>query len=39
MLGTGLEWGVQVEWLAGDGNEGDGSYPVDGIPSTQVTLR
>ncbi len=39
VFGTGLEWRVQVEGLAGDGDETDTPDPVDGIPAAQVTLR
>jgi hypothetical protein len=39
VFGTGLEWRVQVEGLAGDGDEADTPDPVDGIPAAQVTLR
>ncbi len=39
VFGTGLEWRIQVEGLAGDGDETDAPDPVDGIPAAQVTLR
>ena len=39
VFGTGLERRVQVEGLAGDGDEADTPDPVDGIPAAQVTLR
>jgi hypothetical protein len=38
IFGTGLEGSVQVEWLTGNGNEGDGSNPVDWIPARQIAL-
>jgi hypothetical protein len=39
VFGTGLEWRVQVEGLASDGDEADAPDPVYGIPAAQVTLR